>query len=257
MKQIKGIIFDIDGVLKYHDKVYPKAIETIETLREREIILRFMTNSTLKSRDSCAEDLQKSGFDITSDEIITASYATAKHLEEIQPKSCWIMLEREGFDEFKKFTQDTNDPEYIVIGDNRNKFDFEYMNKALRLLLKGVKLIGMTPDPVDCSMGEPELNVGSWVKMLESASGVTAIYIGKPSSYIYALTLKTMNLMKEDVIVVGDRTPTDIKGANDFGIRSILLRTGEFDEKDLYGDIKPDFIFDSIHEILSIFKPSK
>ena len=253
MKNIKGIIFDIDGVLKYHGKAYPNSIETIDTLREKEIILRFMTNSTLKSRESCAEDLQKSGFTISADEIITASYATAKYLEEIQPKSCWIMLESKGLDELKSFTQNTDNPEYIVIGDNRGKFDFEHMNKALRLLLKGAGLIGMTPDTVDCSMGEPELNVGSWVHMLERASGVTAIYIGKPFHYIYELTLKTMTLQKENVIMAGDRISTDIKGANDFGIRSILLRSVEFHEKDLYGDVKPDFIFDSIEEILSLF----
>lgn len=254
MKKIKGIIFDIDGVLKYHGRVYPGAIETINTLRNKGIILRFMTNSTLKSRESCAEDLEKSGFNISSNEIITASYATAMHLEELKPISCWVMLEREGLSEFKKFNQDANNPEYLVIGDNRSEFDFEHMNKALRLLLKGSKLIGMTPDPVDSSLGEPELNVGSWVHMLERASGITATYIGKPRSYIYKLTLKTMNLEKKDVIMVGDRISTDIKGANDFGIRSVLLRTGEFNKKDLNGDSKPDFIFDSIVEILSIFK---
>ena len=254
MKNIKGIIFDIDGVLKYHGIVYPKVIETIDLLRKNEIILRFMTNSTLKSRISCTEELKKSGFNIFSNEIITASYATADYLEKLKPKSSLIMLEREGLSEFKKFNQDTNNPEYIVIGDNRSKFDFENMNKVLRLLLNGSKLIGMTPDPVDSSLGEPELNVGSWVHMLERASGIRATYIGKPGSYIYELTLKTMNLEKKDVIMVGDRISTDIKGANDFGIRSILIQTGDFIIKDLNGEGKPDYIFTSIYDILRIFK---
>jgi HAD superfamily hydrolase (TIGR01458 family) len=252
MKNTKGLIFDIDGVLKYHGKVLPDAIETIDALRKKEIILRFMTNSTLKSRESCAEDLQSSGFTISSNEIITASYATAKYLEGIQPKSCWIMLESKGLDEFKNFAQDMDNPEYIVIGDNRSKFDFEHMNMVLRLLLKGAKLIGMTPDPVDSSMGEPELNVGSWVNMLEKASGVKATYIGKPSFPIYEITLKTTGLNKEETVMVGDRISTDIQGAHDFGMRSILLRTGEFNEDDLNGDVKPDFVFDSIGDILSL-----
>lgn len=53
--------------------------------------------------------------------------------------------------------------------------------------------------------------------------------------------------------MVGDRVSTDIKGASDFGIRSILLCTGEFNEKDLDNSIKPDFIVDSIERILSLF----
>lgn len=36
MKNIKGIIFDIDGVLKYHGKVYHGAIETIDKLGNNE-----------------------------------------------------------------------------------------------------------------------------------------------------------------------------------------------------------------------------
>ena len=66
MNNTKGAIFDIDGVLKYHGKVYPNAIETIDTLRKNEITIRFMTNSTLKSKVSCAEELRKSGFTISS-----------------------------------------------------------------------------------------------------------------------------------------------------------------------------------------------
>lgn len=251
-KPIKGIIFDVDGVLEFQSKVYPKAVETIELLRDREIILRFLTNSTLKSRKSCAEKLINAGFQVSYKEVITASFATAVYLRKLNPESCWIMLEREGLEEFKDLNQDTENPEYIVIGDNRSKFDFENMNKALRLLLKGAKLIAMTSELVDTSMGELELNVGSWAKMLERASGAKAVYIGKPGPYVFDLTLRSMNLDKSEVFMVGDKISTDIKGAKNAGIKSILIKTGEFDEKDLNSNIKPDFTFDSIRDILSV-----
>jgi len=151
------------------------------------------------------------------------------------------------------FNQDTENPEYIVIGDNRSKFDFEHMNKALRLLLKGAKLIDMTSELVDSSMGENELNVGSWAKMLERASGVKARYIGKPNPYVFELTLRTMNLNENEVVMVGDRISTDIEGAKNAGMKAILIKTGEFDERELYGNIEPDFIFDSLQDLLKIF----
>jgi len=249
---IKGIIFDVDGVLEYQGKVYPKAIRTVETLREKGIVIRFLTNSTLKSRKSCAEKLRKQGFNIFDDEVITASSATAMYLKDENPRSCWVMVEREGLDEFQEFSQNMENPEYIVIGDNRSKFDFEHLNKALRLLLKGSALLGMQSELTDSSMGEAELNVGSWVKMLELASGVKATYIGKPSKYVFDLTLKTMGLKKDEVVMVGDRISSDVKGAKTFGIKSILIKTGEFDEKELDGSIEPDYIIDSIVEILTI-----
>ncbi|MCK4247946.1 MAG: HAD hydrolase-like protein, partial [Methanomicrobia archaeon] len=58
-----------------------------------------------------------------------------------------------------------------------------------------------------------------------------------------------------EVVMVGDQISTDIRGANNVGIRSILLKTGEFDERDLNSNIKPDFIFDSIRDILKFLIP--
>jgi len=251
MKKPKGIFFDVDGVLKYHDKAMPHAVETINELKKKEILIRLITNSTLKSRVSCAEDLRKYGFDISPAEIITASYATSVYLEEIKPSSCWIMVEGRGIEEFTniKHNQNYKDPEYIVVGDNRSKFDFEFLNKVLRLLRNGAKLIGMIPDLIDCSMGQWELNVGSWAQMLEKASGVKATYIGKPCRYIFKIALGSTNLKKEDVIMVGDRVSIDIKGAQDFGIKSVLVKTGEFTRDDLTQGIKPDYVFDSLKEI--------
>jgi inorganic pyrophosphatase len=251
-ESIKGFIFDVDGVLVYQGKVYPGAIETINTLRDNSMVLRFLTNSTLKSRRSCAEKLNKAGFRVFDQECITASSATAAYLEGLKPQSCWVMLEREGVDEFKDFTQDTENPEYIVIGDNRSRFDFDHLNKALRLIKKGARLIGMQSELIDSSMGELELNVGSWVGMLERASEVRATYIGKPNPYMFELALRTMGLDKSEIIMVGDRVSTDVKGAQDFGIRTLLVKTGEFCQEDLDGKVKPDYILDSIQDLLII-----
>jgi ribonucleotide monophosphatase NagD (HAD superfamily) len=57
MKKILAVLFDIDGVLEYQGKPYPGAAETVLKLRELGLALRFLTNSTLKSRRSAAERL--------------------------------------------------------------------------------------------------------------------------------------------------------------------------------------------------------
>lgn len=133
MKSIKGIIFDIDGVLEYQGRVFPGAIETLENLRAREMALRFLTNSTLKSRASAAEKLRRKGFLVSEAEVITASYATADYLKSLNPKSIWVMLDREGLDEFREFIQNEDDPEYIVVGDYRSHFDFDHLKSRFAI----------------------------------------------------------------------------------------------------------------------------
>ena len=253
-EKFQGIIFDIDGVLVFQGKVYPGAAEVLDFLREKGIAIRILSNSTLKSRRSCAEKLNNVGFNVYESEVITASFATAKYLKALNPRSCWVMLKGEGLEEFNAFNHDTEDPEYIVMGDFREGFTFRNMNKVLKLLQNGSKLIVMITEIVDNSMGEVELTVGAYGKMLEEGANVKATYIGKPNRYVFEMALKTMDIEKGKALMVGGKITTDVVGAKKAGIRSVLVKTGEFKERDLDCDIKPDYIFDSIQDIKKLFE---
>ncbi|MBW2066768.1 MAG: HAD-IIA family hydrolase [Deltaproteobacteria bacterium] len=247
--KIRGVIFDINGVLEFQGRPYPGAPELLDLLRRRGITISILTNTTLKSRKECADKLNDMGFRVEEEEVITAACATARYLEGLNPRSCWIMLEGSGLEEFRDFHNDKDDPEYVVVGDYREGFNFHNLNLALKLLLQGSKLIVMIPEKVDNSTGEVELTVGAYGKMLEDASGVKATYIGKPSPYIYEMALKNMGLERDEVLMVGDRVETDILGAKNAGIGSVLVKTGEFQPKDLKGGIQPDFTIDSVQEL--------
>ena len=251
--EFKAVLFDIDGVLEFQGQAYPGAPELLDFLRRQGILIRILTNSTLKSRKHCTEKLIQHGFHLRQEEVITASYATAKYLKSLNPKSCWVMLNGKGIEEFEGLHFDPHSPEYIVVGDYREGFNFENMNKALKLLLAGSKLIVMIPEKVDHSLGGVELTVGAYGKMLEDAAGIAATWIGKPNKYIFEVTLETLEVDRKDVLMVGDRVATDIIGAKAAGIKSVLVKTGEFKERDLDGDVQPDYIVDAVRDIEKFF----
>jgi len=245
-----GVIFDIDGVLEFRGEVCPGAVETVAALREGRLAVRFLTNSTLKSRASCAEKLRRRGIEAHEVEVVTASYATATYLREKRARSCWVLVDGEGRREFDGLPQDEEAPEYVVVGDYRQGLNWTNMNRALRLVLRGARLVGMQSELLDRSGAEDEqLNVGAWARMLEQAAGVEATYIGKPEAYAFDLVLRTMGLDRRQVLMVGDKVSTDIRGANDSGLPSVLLRTGEFDEAELNGNVRPDYVLDSIRDL--------
>jgi HAD superfamily hydrolase (TIGR01458 family) len=252
-RKFNGVMFDIDGVLEFQGKAYPGAVELLEFLRKKGIIIRILSNSTLKSRKVCTEKLNRHGFGVTEAEVITAAWATARYLRTLKPKSCWVMLKGKGIEEFREFNMDDEAPEYIVLGDYREEFKFENMNKALKLLLQGTKLIVMIPEKVDHSLGEVELTVGAYGKMLEDAAGIKATYIGKPSAYMFDIALDSMGIDRARVLMVGDRVSTDIIGAQRAGIPSVLVKTGEFKKSDLIGDVQPDYMVNAINEIETFF----
>jgi ribonucleotide monophosphatase NagD (HAD superfamily) len=53
--------------------------------------------------------------------------------------------------------------------------------------------------------------------------------------------------------MVGDRVATDIIGARAAGLKSVLVKTGEFKESDLNGDVQPDYAIDAVREIEKLF----
>jgi len=253
-EKFQGVIFDIDDVLVFQGRIYPGAAELLDFLRKKGIAIRILSNSTLQSRKSCAEKLNSMGFNICESEIITASFATAKYLRTLNPRSCGVMLKGEGLGEFNDFNHVTEHPEYIVMGDFREGFNFQNMNKVLKLLQNGSKFIVMITEIVDNSMGGVELTVGAYGKMLEEAATIEATYIGKPHKYVFEMTLKTMDIETSKVLMVGDKSTTDIAGAKKAGLRSVLVKTGEFNESDLGCDIRPDYIFDSVTDIRKLFE---
>ena len=253
LEKFKSVLFDIDGVLEFQGKAYPGAVELLDVLRRKGVIIRILTNSTLKSRMHCTTRLTQLGFQIFENEVITASYATAKYLKTLNPRSCWVMLKGKGLDEFRDFRCDTDNPQYIVLGDYRDGFNFENMNKVLSLLLKGSKLIVMIPEKVDHSLGGVELTVGAYGKMLEDAAQITATWIGKPNKYMFEVALDTMKVDRRRVLMVGDRVSTDVQGAKAAGIKSVLVKTGEFKESDLTGNVQPDYVVETVADINRFF----
>jgi len=245
-----AVIFDVDGVLEYQGRAYPGAGEFLDVLRRQGKKLSILTNSTLKSRRTCAAGLRAKGLEVGEAEVITASFATAQYLRATKARSCWLMLQGEGREEFRDLPQDPEHPEFLVLGDCREGFGFEQMNRALRLLVAGARLVVMIPERTDSSLGQLELTVGAYGRMLEEATGQRALYVGKPSRGIFAAALQSLGVRnRRRVVMVGDKVATDILGARRAGIPSALIRSGEFREDHLMGKTQPDYVFDSIRQL--------
>jgi NagD protein len=59
---VDGLLIDIDGVLVRGSEVIPGAAEALQSLRARQIPLRFVTNTTVYCRHSLLERMTALGF---------------------------------------------------------------------------------------------------------------------------------------------------------------------------------------------------
>jgi len=63
--------------------------------------------------------------------------------------------------------------------------------------------------------------------LIANTANVTPIIFGKPSKEFFDQALKRLNLTKKESVVIGDDIESDIQGAINADIRSILVETGK------------------------------
>ena len=99
------------------------------------------------------------------------------------------------------------------------------------------------------------LDLGAFISALEYASNKSAAVIGKPNANLFKLAVRSWNVSENSIYVVGDDLDGDIGGAQNAGMKSILVKTGKFREKNLdTSKIDPDYIINSIADLSGLIK---
>jgi HAD superfamily hydrolase (TIGR01458 family) len=254
---IKGILSDIDGTLYFKGKPVPGSIETIIKLREKDIKFLFFTNTDSKSPNTVLKTLEDYGFTIYENELFTPIIALKEFLSKNPQKSSFFVTTTEVEKEFQNFlkVQDSEIPEYVIIGDFHDNWDVNRLNEAFKYVFKGAKLLGTQGNKYYLDhAGEPIIDTGSFVHMIAEAAGVSPIIFGKPSKEYFLQALKRIKLNLDEVFVIGDDLESDIQGAINSGIEGILVRTGKgqyFKTSD--SEIKPLLVIDSFSSLLEFF----
>jgi len=249
MKRIKGLLFDIGGVLYVGNQVIKDAPDTIAML-QKEYPMRFLTNTTRRTPQTMFEKLTKMGFSIKKEELFTALDATRNYVL-AHNGSIYPVLTDEAesyFDDLK-----SDHPDFVVVGDAHLNFDYSRLNNAFRALMDGAKLIAAAKNRYfKDEDGQLSMDAGGFIAALEFAAKTEAKLIGKPSKAFFHLAVKSMGLEPEEVLMVGDDIEADIKGAMDAGLRAVLVKTGKFQESDLKKGIEPDVILPDVTALPSV-----
>src|SRR5689334_16331449 len=78
--RMAAILLDVDGVLHVSGEPIPGAADAVRRLRQNGHRLRFVTNTTIRSRAQLGEELRAAGFQLDDDEVQTAAGAAVRAL---------------------------------------------------------------------------------------------------------------------------------------------------------------------------------
>jgi HAD superfamily hydrolase (TIGR01458 family) len=245
-----AILLDVDGVLEVSGEPIPGAADGINRLREKGHRLRFVTNNTTHARSALADELRGLGVELEDDELQTTTIAAARALagkrvlaltmQAIVGDLEGIELVGEGADAVLLGGADETEETGRV---------FSYMNlaRAFAELQAGAELYCLHKNRWWQTLRGPLLDAGAFVAGLEYAADVEAIVLGKPSVAYFEAALEALDADPQLTWMVGDDLESDIAGAQKFGMRTVLVRTGKFRPDDLErSQVVPDMVLSSI-----------
>lgn len=222
---IKGVLLDIAGVLYQGKSAIPGAIEAVRALRAAGLPLRLVTNTSRQPKRSVLAQLHGLGFEISAAEVFTAPEAVAAHLvrNDLRP---YLLIHADLDEEFAAL--DGRRPNAVVLGDAADRFTYDRLNAAFRLLIEGAPLLAIAGNRYFREADGLSLDAGPFVAALEHAAQVQATIFGKPAPAFFQAALADLGTQAAETLMIGDDVEADVNGALALGLRATLVRTGKF-----------------------------
>ena len=198
-------------------------------------------------------ELKGFGVDVRDDELQTTAAAAVRALRGRRVLALTMPSVVEDLDGLDLVGEDAD---AVLVGgadegdETGRVFSFMNLARAFAELQTGADLYCLHKNRWWQTSRGPLLDSGAFVAGLEYAAGVEAVVIGKPSPMYFEAALEALDAEPKLTWMVGDDIEADIAGAQKFGLRTALVRTGKFRPDDLerFG-ITPDIVVNSLAEL--------
>ncbi|MDD7446432.1 MAG: TIGR01457 family HAD-type hydrolase, partial [Clostridiales bacterium] len=180
LRSKKGFICDMDGVIYHGNRLLPGVKEFVDWLYQEKKHFLFLTNSSERSPKELQQKLKRMGLEVDESHFYTSALATARFISKQSPGCSAYVIGGAGLImalHDAGITMNDVDPDYVVIGEG-NTYNYENILKAVRLVLKGAKLIGTNSDLTGPSEDGIIPACRAMIAPIEMATGQSAYFIG-------------------------------------------------------------------------------
>ena len=236
MKLIRGLrqiqskydtfFIDLWGVIHNGIKLYSGAVEVLENLNKLNKRFVLMSNAPRPSKSVEKFLLELKLNKILVKNVFTSGEAALKSLQRNEYGKNFYHLgpQRDSnlFSGFESNKKDLKDADFILCTGlldshyNSLKYYENLLKKYTHLIM-----VCTNPDLVVHRGHEQEYCAGTLAEIFKGIGG-KVIYFGKPYPEIYKFCIKD----NEKILIIGDNIRTDIKGANNMKLNSLLITDG-------------------------------
>lgn len=253
LRNKKGFICDMDGVIYHGNQILPGVKEFVEWLYREDKKFLFLTNSSDRSPRDLRQKLQRMGLEVDEQHFYTSAQATARFLNSQAPGcSAYVMGEAGLMNALYEvgITMNDTNPDYVVIGEPKS-YNYEMVLKAVKLIQNGARLIGANPDLTAPTENGIIPACQAFVAPIELATGKSAYYVGKPNPLMMRTGLRLLGVHSDEAVMIGDRMDTDIVAGMESGLTTALVLSGVTtrDNMEVFA-YRPHYILNGVGDIV-------
>ncbi|WPP29035.1 HAD hydrolase-like protein [Streptomyces sp. CL7] len=227
-------LLDLDGVVYAGGEAIGHAVPSLAAARDGGMRLAYVTNNALRTPDAVAAHLTELGIPAEAGDVITSAQAVARLIADQVPQGSRVLvvggeglrvaLRERGLVPVESAD---DDPAAVVQGYGGPELAWGRFAEACYAVARGVPWFASNTDlTIPSGRGIAPGN-GAAVEVVRIATGAEPQVAGKPLPPMHRETI--LRTGAERPLVVGDRLDTDIEGAFNGGVDSLLVLTGVTD----------------------------
>ena len=241
---------DLWGVIHNGINLFDNAITVLNELKMQQKKVVLISNAP-RTSNTVRQFLKKLNFDLNLIDLLVTSGDVTKNYIHKNKKKIFYHLgpvkDKDLFEGISNISSDVNETQEIIctglideIGGNIS--DYENIFKSW--ILKEKTIVCANPDEVVSRGNNIEFCAGALAKYYKKLGG-TVLYFGKPYEEIYKFAKLNiekkigLTVEKKRILAIGDNLKTDIYGAQNFNIDSLLILNGIY--KDFFRDNNLNF----------------
>ncbi|MEU6232352.1 HAD-IIA family hydrolase [Kitasatospora sp. NPDC047058] len=223
-------LLDLDGVVYAGPEAVPHAVDALNRAGRAGMRLAYVTNNASRTPADVAGHLTRLGVPTCADDVVTSAQAAARLIaEQVPAGSAVLVVGGRGLDEalrehgLRPVGSLADGPAAVVQG-----FDpgvgWPQLAEASYAVAAGLPWIASNTDlSLPTERGRAPGN-GALVGVVRAATGARPQVAGKPMPVMHRESM--LRTAARRPLVVGDRLDTDIAGAVNGGVDSLLVLTG-------------------------------
>ncbi|MGA5372995.1 HAD hydrolase-like protein [Streptomyces griseoincarnatus] len=227
-------LLDLDGVVYAGGNAIEHAVPSLAVARDGGMRLAYVTNNALRTPDAVAAHLTELGIPAEAGDVITSAQAVARLIADQVPQGSRVLvvggeglrvaLRERGLEPVESAD---DEPVAVVQGYGGPELAWGRFAEASYAVARGLPWFASNTDlTIPSGRGIAPGN-GAAVEVVRIATGAEPQVAGKPLPPMHRETI--LRTGAERPLVVGDRLDTDIEGAFNGGVDSLLVLTGVTD----------------------------